>query len=879
MSVDNADQSNKRHPVEDKSQASADASRTSARLRAAAHPTGDHSPTEARRKDKPARPDSVSSNPLHGMIMHVQQSWAQAVSDVQQSWQHNVNRAINDRILGGNGINPDQVVSQISPRVVRDLAEGKALKEQISNGEKAKPLSANETRKVQEYEKFRDDITAKASKLQVSSAGNRVAVHLNNEELLRSLDKGISQRYQRERPNFEPESASAFSKKDIALWQQARNEVLTEEKEADTIFSAAQFAQPGDRSKKALAVAATTTQMASDEFKPAAAASAYLDMFRKRLLPESGVTSQPDSTRQETASSEQLGSLAKTQDVHPLPISFKTPEQFMDLQKSAATRGGRFLKAEAFDGRAILIAISRSLADSRVHTLMSSMNGEEREQRQQGKPSASLSPPGKSHSKAHPSSPVNQQKNVSSADGAAQNALLRNFKTSSPLSPKHEFMGRDAVRVVLACARMAGVKSQSQDGQLSDRRVKPQGHAPLTDRLTDSAGAGAHKPENGSVSLRKTLQSVDRGDAPPVSLRKTLQSVDRGDGRPVSLRKTLQSVDRGDAPPASLRKTLQLVDRGDAPACERVVRKSRAAGQRQELAPVRTPSATTPGVPARALRLVRKLTADIGSPKRPSIGIDLALGAILAGGGISRLRAESSLSAKPHDLDELPAKLSLNDALKKQFERLVSNLKIHPPLIYVTEVDKIAVSKLEAISTVAELKSDSSENNQRKLGWQADIDEGGSSTGLVKRVQPTLDDDESMSTTRLIGQRPTAMVGLDDTLVSIAEAFYFDPNVAWLIADLNKLNTKQTLLGGKRIVEVSSRQMLVLPLPQDIEEFEWRRGEEMNGENIVTIVEETQVDKELLASFLGNVISNSTTSSTNSTKAKPIVARKEDDTK
>jgi hypothetical protein len=73
--------------------------------------------------------------------------------------------------------------------------------------------------------------------------------------------------------------------------------------------------------------------------------------------------------------------------------------------------------------------------------------------------------------------------------------------------------------------------------------------------------------------------------------------------------------------------------------------------------------------------------------------------------------------------------------------------------------------------------------------------------------------------------------------------------------------------------------MLVLPLPQDIEEFEWRRGEEMNGENIVTIVEETQVDKELLASFLGNVISNSTTSSTNSTKAKPIVARKEDDTK
>src|SRR5207245_2929495 len=44
---------------------------------------------------------------------------------------------------------------------------------------------------------------------------------------------------------------------------------------------------------------------------------------------------------------------------------------------------------------------------------------------------------------------------------------------------------------------------------------------------------------------------------------------------------------------------------------------------------------------------------------------------------------------------------------------------------------------------------------------------------------------EQVQAGRVVLHRPTTMVSPRDTLVSIAEAFFHDPNLAWLIADLN----------------------------------------------------------------------------------------------
>ncbi|CAN5652390.1 hypothetical protein BH10CYA1_BH10CYA1_15090 [soil metagenome] len=112
-------------------------------------------------------------------------------------------------------------------------------------------------------------------------------------------------------------------------------------------------------------------------------------------------------------------------------------------------------------------------------------------------------------------------------------------------------------------------------------------------------------------------------------------------------------------------------------------------------------------------------------------------------------------------------------------------------------------------------------------------------------------------TSRTIKQRvvrPKTLVASTDTLVSIAEAFFYDRNVAWLIADLNKAILKETWMDDKRIVELKSRQQIELPLKEDIEQFYKTKSDHACPENLVTIVEETAMDSELLNSCLGKLL-------------------------
>jgi hypothetical protein len=105
--------------------------------------------------------------------------------------------------------------------------------------------------------------------------------------------------------------------------------------------------------------------------------------------------------------------------------------------------------------------------------------------------------------------------------------------------------------------------------------------------------------------------------------------------------------------------------------------------------------------------------------------------------------------------------------------------------------------------------------------------------------------------------RPTIMVGANDTLVSIAEHYFHDANLGWLIADLNRPNTKESIVDDQRIVELRTRQKLILPVLLDIEEF-YRQPNSTHRQNLITIVEESHLDRELISAILGPVMSSDT---------------------
>lgn len=94
--------------------------------------------------------------------------------------------------------------------------------------------------------------------------------------------------------------------------------------------------------------------------------------------------------------------------------------------------------------------------------------------------------------------------------------------------------------------------------------------------------------------------------------------------------------------------------------------------------------------------------------------------------------------------------------------------------------------------------------------------------------------------------RPLWLVTKRDSLTVLAEQIYQNPDVGWLIADMNVNRIKETWMNGKRIIELQSRQQIELPIQEDIDLFLAGKAREAVGENLITIVVENQLDKELI---------------------------------
>jgi hypothetical protein len=122
-------------------------------------------------------------------------------------------------------------------------------------------------------------------------------------------------------------------------------------------------------------------------------------------------------------------------------------------------------------------------------------------------------------------------------------------------------------------------------------------------------------------------------------------------------------------------------------------------------------------------------------------------------------------------------------------------------------------------------------------------------------IDQPIDSDPEVSNKVLT--RPTYMVLPRDTLVSIARELFNDERLAWLIVDLNSGSVEQTTMDGKTIVDLKARQVLYLPVWTDIEQF-FRRKVNRNPDDLVTIVNESQIDVELRDSVLGKAMGTET---------------------
>ncbi|MBX3149196.1 hypothetical protein KF728_03495 [Candidatus Obscuribacterales bacterium] len=115
-------------------------------------------------------------------------------------------------------------------------------------------------------------------------------------------------------------------------------------------------------------------------------------------------------------------------------------------------------------------------------------------------------------------------------------------------------------------------------------------------------------------------------------------------------------------------------------------------------------------------------------------------------------------------------------------------------------------------------------------------------------------DDTNGNALSQVLRRPKWVIQAGETLDGLAERFFANADLGWLIADLNRALVRETYIDNKRIVELQSRLEIELPVWQDIQKFNQNRKKNWTAENLVTIVVERQIDLEVVESTLAKVV-------------------------
>ncbi|MBI4533654.1 MAG: hypothetical protein HY711_06870 [Candidatus Melainabacteria bacterium] len=283
-------------------------------------------------------------------------------------------------------------------------------------------------------------------------------------------------------------------------------------------------------------------------------------------------------------------------------------------------------------------------------------------------------------------------------------------------------------------------------------------------------------------------------------------------------------------------------------------------------APVMNPGAIEPGrttTDGGATRIPTKSVADIIATTKPDkrefTGAEIILATVIAAAGAARVRPDAvrDLSTKEPvpQKDQVIQQTEQPDSVKPSDAPQGVKQPVQPN-------DQIAQYTEETKSgKTSETREGVIASPHIEVMAKTDLEEESESK------EETMESEEANDTSSQIAPqtvllRPTHIVAHNDTLVSIAEQLFHDPNISWLIADLNKDAIKESWDSDKRIVELRERQQIQLPVWQDIVGFNQERLAKSTPENLVTIVTETQIDRDLLDSNLGVVMGQSSASVT-----------------
>ncbi len=126
------------------------------------------------------------------------------------------------------------------------------------------------------------------------------------------------------------------------------------------------------------------------------------------------------------------------------------------------------------------------------------------------------------------------------------------------------------------------------------------------------------------------------------------------------------------------------------------------------------------------------------------------------------------------------------------------------------------------------------------------VNESEKETELAKAQESEGDNDQGKL------RRRTHLVEVSDTLQSIAEKYFSDCRVAWLIADLNKWQTDEHYLDQKRVIELKARQIIELPEHSEVNTFLFNleRGFDID-QKLLSFTSDTMVNLEVLKALLG----------------------------
>lgn len=216
-------------------------------------------------------------------------------------------------------------------------------------------------------------------------------------------------------------------------------------------------------------------------------------------------------------------------------------------------------------------------------------------------------------------------------------------------------------------------------------------------------------------------------------------------------------------------------------------------------------------------------------------GAEIALAAIIAAAGAKRIRFDELPPPGSERAGQMPLVHSIEAFLPNSQTiepRDVSTTGQTAELISKTSADQISEKQQNSFAEIGSKRSNSTEKS-------FDVDDVPGTARYLQKHQY---------------KRRKMLIGPQDTFVSIAESLIElrnDSRYAWLIADINLPRIKETYVDGKRVVEVRSRQEIEIPGEFDVEAFDLHRKEEFSPENLITVVLESQIDRELLDEHFG----------------------------